>query len=113
MDKKKQTESVYKLVDLIVEIRKIHPRMEVQMLQAVLYLYNNPNAADTDLMAELNLTQGTVSALMWALADYKRHDKPGHGLVIREEDPYDRRKRSSVLSAKGKRFVERLIETIK
>ena len=65
-----------------------------------------------EIAEELGLSQSTVSRNVAYLGDWNRHKTKGHQLVEAFEDPMERRRKLVRLTAKGKRFVNELTETI-
>lgn len=87
---------------------EIDPELPIQMAVVFLQISIHKEIAMKDLMKITGLSQASISRNIAALSELHRMDKPGYNLIIREEDPAERRRKIVRLNSRGKRVVSRI-----
>nr|WP_278469649.1 winged helix DNA-binding protein [Stutzerimonas balearica] len=64
------------------------------------------------LQQSVGITQESCSRAVTAFSEWRRHERPGHGLLATAPDPMDRRKRFVQLTEKGEQLVASLEEAM-
>lgn len=80
----------------------LHANLTMQQLRVVVKLALDGPAAGQVLAQQLGVTLGTVTGIVDRLV--------AHGLVVRSEDPKDRRVRRIALSPEGAELVDRILD---
>ena len=101
------------ILRLIERFRMLDSEIQAQSMAVLLKVAKHPVPIKmAEIAEELGLSQSTVSRNVAYLGDWNRHKTKGHELVEAFEDPMERRRKLVRLTAKGKRFVNELTETI-
>lgn len=107
--------TIKSLMNLVEELRKLDPEMQLQTVQVLLAVAHAGDAGVpmTNLADNLGISQASASRNVAALGNkLNRHKQPGLGLLESKEDPADYRRKIVKVTAKGNRMIERLVEII-
>lgn len=91
---------------------KLSPDITVQRLLILIAVYFHEGLSQRELLRHLELT--SITALSRNIADLSRittKKLPGPGLLELRTDPLNLRVKRVFLTTKGKRFMEKLLET--
>lgn len=113
MDDKK---NLRKIIRLIEEFRKLDPEMPVQTALAFLYTAQLQTKDDgvsiKDIGVALDMSSAAASRNVSKLTEFGVKSQGGHGLLETREDPMYRVRKNIALTAKGKRVLNTLLETV-
>ena len=90
------------------EFRKLDPTMPSQTAAIFLYVAVHPGCTMKDVAEALGTSESSVSRNVSALSDWHRLKRPGLGLVTKDYDPYELRRRIINLTPKGQRVLNSL-----
>lgn len=97
------------LAQSIELIRVMDSETSVQGLAIFLAISQNDGIGFGTLADQLNIAQSALSRQISSLGERGRRDKPGLGLVVREGDPQDYRRKVVRLTAKGRRVRDQML----
>ena len=101
------------ILRLVERFRMVDAEIQAQSMAVLLKVAKHPVPIKmAEIAEELGLSQSTVSRNVAYLGDWNRHKTKGHQMVEAFEDPMERRRKLVRLTAKGKRFITELTETI-
>jgi DNA-binding MarR family transcriptional regulator len=101
------------ILRLVERFRMVDAEIQAQSMAVLLKVAKHPVPIKmAEIAEELGLSQSTVSRNVAYLGDWNRHKTKGHQMVEAFEDPMERRRKLVRLTAKGKRFIAELTETI-
>lgn len=106
------TKTMMKAMRLLEEFRKLDPEMQMQTAQAFIYVAIHPGTTMKQLGDALGISQASCSRNIAALSKWHRLDRPGHDLVVAQEDPAERRRKIVTLTPKGKRIAKALLDIL-
>lgn len=96
------------LIRVLEALRKLDPDMPIQYALSFLTLAQNEGMSMGELSARLGIAQSSASRNVAALSRWHSFGKPGHDLVVAEEDPRERRRKLVRLTEKGHALIEEL-----
>jgi len=99
---------VDRLMHILEIFRELDPDMPIQYALSFLTLARNPGLSIRDLADRLGVAQSSASRNVAALSAWHSFRKPGHDLVVAQEDPRERRRKVVTLTAKGEALLERI-----
>ena len=103
------------LLKIIEEVRKFDEQLEAQAIAIFFYVgvhgYKE-GVLMKQIQMDLNLAQSSVSRNVYKLADFNRHKKKAPGLLNSFDDPMERRRKKVILTAKGKRVFNSLVDLV-
>lgn len=103
------------LLKIIEEVRKFDDQMEAQAIAVFFYVgvhgYEN-GVLMQQIQKDLSLAQSSVSRNVYKLADFNRHKKKAVGLLNTFDDPMERRRKKVILTSKGKRVFNSLVDLV-
>lgn len=102
-----------RVFQLLEEFRKIYPDMQMQTASVFVTIALNDGITMKDLGTRTGLVQSSCSRNVALLSDHLRHDKPGFGLVVAQEDPFERRRKIVHLTPKGHRVASSLAALVR
>jgi DNA-binding MarR family transcriptional regulator len=87
---------------------QIDPEMQIPAMLTFLYIAHKGKCGQKDLEVALGFSNAAASRNVsyWTHRRFDR--KPGHDLVIREEDQFDRRHKALTLNSRGKALFFKL-----
>lgn len=94
------------------KIQELHPRMEVQMLKILGLIAANPDIAQKDLADRVGITLSSIGRNIDHLGPGGHRAKKGLGLVVRYEDPTDRRVTRFKLTKEGQKWWTEYCEVL-
>ena len=103
--------SIRRVCDAMTRFRELSPTMPVSEVQMFLMVALNEGASLTELCELLDMKKSTASRYLLNLSDKTRTGDSGYGLISRESDPNELRRNMYGLTAKGRRMVQRLVDT--
>ena len=86
----------------------INPEMQLNTLLTFLFVAQRGSCNQKDLEVALGLSNATASRNVSYWTDSKRYGVDGVGFIDRVEDPQDRRYKLLTLSAKGRKFYQKI-----
>lgn len=92
--------------------REIDPEMQLKSASLFIHSALNPGSTMAYLQQSVGITQESCSRAITAFSEWRRHERPGHGLLATAPDPMDRRKRFVQLTEKGEQLVASLEEAM-
>ena len=92
-----------KIIDLF---RLMDREVPAQVISTFLYIAAHENCHKQALEEDLNMTTASASRNTDWLSSHHRLKKPGLGLIIKEQDPVNRRRLTLRLSSKGRALVD-------
>jgi len=98
------------LMQLVEGIREIHPKMEAQKVTALCIVAREPGISMSALSHRLGLTLSAASRNVSLLTDDPK--RRSLGLVVRYEDPQDRRNKRVKLNERGEAFWQAMSRTL-
>ena len=116
MTKEKLTQEdrkvILKLLQVLSKFRELDAEMQMPQAVTLLTVALNEGISLSDLTERTRQATSSASRNVASLSTVHRKGKPGHGLVLNREDPFERRKKQHVLTPKGRSFVDQLIEIV-
>ena len=102
------------LVNSVADVaRRVHSTMEAQTLLCFTLIARHPDITLTDLAQRLDITLSSVSRNIARLSDEGRPGRgKGLGMVVRYEDPVDRRIKRVRLNRQGEKFWKDMSEEL-
>lgn len=107
-----EREAISRTLRVLEQFRELDSEMQMPQAVTLLSIALNEGISLRELTERTSQAMSSASRNVASLSAVTRHDKAGHGLVVNREDPIDRRQKQHHLTAKGRRFIERLIETV-
>lgn len=96
------------LIQVLEVLRRLDPDMPIQYALSFLTVAQNEGLSIRELSERLGIAQSSASRNVAALSRWRGPGKPGHDLVLSEEDPRERRRKVVTLTAEGRALVEEL-----
>lgn len=100
------------LLKVLRIFQRFDKEVPIQLVITYIYICVHDKCHKTALEKDLRLTNGSASRNTDWLSKYHRLDKPGLGLIIKTEDPVDRRYVVCRLTNKGKDLMEEIMEAL-
>ncbi len=100
------------LLKVLRLFQRFDREVPIQLVICFVYIAMHDRCHKQALEVDLRMTNGSASRNTDWLSKYHRLEKPGLGLIIKTEDPTDRRRTLCRLSNKGKDLVEEIIEAL-
>jgi len=97
-----------RVVDIIEELRKLSPEMQIQTAMTLLQVGLEPGITMKRLCEKVGISQASISRNVAILGDGLRPEKPGFKLLTAKEDPYERRRKIVTLTPAGVRVCNSL-----
>ena len=97
-----------RVFQILEEFRKIYPDMQMQTASVFVTIALNEGITMKDLGQRTGLAQSSCSRNVALLSEWLKHNKPGYGLVVAQEDPVERRRKIIHLTPKGQRVAASL-----
>jgi DNA-binding MarR family transcriptional regulator len=107
-----QRRSFRSIYTMLTRFREQDETMPVQQMLVFCYIALNEGSTQRDLIKDLDMASSTSSRNIAALSPVHRLGTPGLALITWTDDPQDRRAKLLVLTAKGRAFAHRLLETL-
>ena len=104
------TTNLRKLHRLLGILRTVSPTLPVQVAQSLILVALNEGKTLTELATLAGAKQSTMSRHLLDLGHRNRNMEPGHGLVVRTDDPMDLRSVRFTLSEKGKLLLQDVVK---
>lgn len=98
-------ERVQKVMDLL---RLLDREIPAQVLATFFYIAAHDNCHKQAVEADLNLSTAAGSRCTDKLSDQSWVGKPGLGLIIKEQDPTNKRRQQLRLTPKGKALIKQI-----
>lgn len=86
--------------------------LPLQHLVVFLEVAMSPGNSGLELCEKLDMSQASMSRALSALGTIHRQGKPGLKWVITREDDYERRRKVSELTTKGKTILSKMMEAL-
>ena len=93
---------------VVGEFRKIHPTMQLQAVQAFLYIATHEGCRGKDVADAIGVAQSSSSRIVDLLSNKNVNNVPGLDLVSEEVNIQERRSKLLKLTPKGKRVLDTL-----
>ena len=93
-------------------VRMIDPELPIQTLAVFLDIAENPGTSIVDVARRLRMTNAATARNVSTLSDRTWLKKPGLGLVYKEDDPQELRRKILTLTAKGVRLKQQIEATL-
>ena len=103
--------STFVTLEIIGRFRELNDMMGTQTVAVLCHIARNPDIANGQLSRITGLSLSTIGRSIDLLGDGGRSGA-GLGLVVRYEDPVDRRTKRSKLTKKGEKWFEEFAETV-
>lgn len=94
---------------IISVFRELDPGMQVQQVSTFLHVMAKPDSTMKEIEQATLLSSSTISRHVMLLGDEGRGGKPGLKIVVRYEDPEDRRVNRVKLTAAGRNVAQKLV----
>jgi DNA-binding MarR family transcriptional regulator len=98
-----------KIIDLF---RLMDREVPAQVIMTFLYIAAHDNCHKQALEEDLNMTTASGSRNTDWLSDHHRLNKPGLGLIIKSQDPVNRRRIVLKLSQKGRLLINAIKDAL-
>jgi DNA-binding MarR family transcriptional regulator len=102
--------TLLKLLQVLNRFRELDAEMQMPQAVTLLTVALNEGISLSDLTERTRQATSSTSRNVASLSTVHRKGKPGHGLVLNREDPFERRKKQHILTPKGLSFINQLIE---
>lgn len=96
------------LVKQLETFASLDPEMQIPAMLAFLYVAHRGRCSQKDLEVALGFSNAAASRNVSYWTERRFDRKPGHGLMDRIEDPFDRRFKALALNNKGRAFFDKL-----
>lgn len=106
---RKRARSIF---NLIVVFREVEKDMPMSMAIIFIWVALNEGSTQVEMRQALDMPSATSSRNLAALSKVHRLGKAGHDLVEWVENPEDRRAKLLYLTAKGKKLMGRILDTV-
>tara|TARA_Y100000401_G_scaffold23031_1_gene15591 strand:- start:9193 stop:9534 length:342 start_codon:yes stop_codon:yes gene_type:complete len=108
---KNRSEAV-KLLEVLQDFRELDAEIQSQCIAVFLTVVarGGENVSMAEIQKDLDMPQSSVSRNVALLSKWSRHGQKGHDLLESHEDPKERRRKLCRVTAKGKRFIERIFK---
>jgi len=106
-------EALRKAAQIIEQFRAIDSDMSIQTAATLLGVAIMEGTSLREMSDKLGIANSTASRCVSLLSKYHRMRQKGLDMVSNEIDPMERRRKIISLTAKGKAFRTKLIETMK
>ncbi len=109
-----QSDELKAVIQIIDEVHKLYPRMELSQLRVLLRVLEKPGIRTTDLGKVTGLAKSSLSRATRVLGagDYTRDGdgsaQRGHNLITTVSDPFDSRANLVAPTALGRRLAEQI-----
>lgn len=108
---KEDRRALRKVLELLATFRELDSEMQMQQAVTLLTIALEEGISLVELTEKTQQASSSTSRNVAALSSVHRKGKPGHGLVLNREDPFNRRLKQHILTPQGERYVRRIIET--
>ena len=102
--------TLLKQLQVLNRFRELDAEMQMPQAVTLLTVALNEGISLSDLTERTRQATSSASRNVASLSTVHRKGKPGHGLVLNREDPFERRKKQHILTPKGLSFINQLIE---
>ncbi len=109
---KSEREKLAQLLKLINEFRALDSEMQMQQAATLITVALNEGVALNELAERTQLAMSSASRNVASLSPVRKKGVAGHGLIISNEDPEERRRKLHTMTPKGVTFVRRLVEMV-
>lgn len=99
-------------IKIIRGLERPNEQVTAQMVHVLLAVARQPGITAQELVTETGLSLSSVSRNLLSLGEWHRFGKPGLNLVESVEDPYERRRKISFLTIRGRTTVQHLMEQV-
>lgn len=89
-------------------VRMLDKEVPAQVLAVFFYIASRDNCHKTAIEEDLNMPNSSMSRNIDRLTEHHRLNKAGMGLVVKEEDPSNRRRLQLKLSPKGQELIKQI-----
>lgn len=93
---------------IISLVRMIDSEMPIQTLAVFLDIAENPGTSVVEVAKRLNMTNAATARNVSTLSDRTWLKKKGLGLIAKEEDPFELRRKILTLTPKGVRLKQQI-----
>jgi DNA-binding MarR family transcriptional regulator len=89
-------------------LRKFDKEVPAQVLACFFYIVSRDNCHKTAMEEDLEMSNSSASRNMDRLTEQHRLNKAGMGLVVKQEDPTNRRRLQLRLSTEGEDLIKQI-----
>lgn len=89
-------------------LRMLDKEVPAQVLAVFFYIASHDNCHKTAIEEDLNMPNSSMSRNIDRLTEHHRLNKAGMGLVVKEEDPSNRKRLQLKLSPKGQELIKQI-----
>ena len=89
-------------------LRMLDKEVPAQALAVLFYIASHDNCHKTAIEEDLNMPNSSMSRNIDRLTEHLRLNKAGMGLVVKEDDPSNRRRLQLKLSLKGQELIKQI-----
>tara|TARA_X000001382_G_scaffold7323_1_gene5555 strand:+ start:316 stop:726 length:411 start_codon:yes stop_codon:yes gene_type:complete len=97
-----------RLLKVIQLIRLLDREMPAQVIASFLYVASHNHCHKQALEEDLDFTTASSSRNTDWLSDQHRLNKPGLGLIKKQQDPANRRRQELILTSKGESLLKQI-----